>query len=675
MQRFFHKIFTSKLAQEIGFVGILGDLVSVQKNAPREIFHFFDRFFSCVIFSYQKELPQIIKILETLKIHSLEMIFLDAITPPAKSSSQDSFSTQLQFSKKTQEQEIAQKDLESLKCFFSSIVSFQTLPLKSETHPFSSPNICSSFPNLLEYKDTKNLTHSEKYSSHLDSLSALETQLDTMPKKLDMLNSNIKKLQTDIQTQNSSLENLESTSKKSQADISVANEKYWQLKNHVLNESKKIEQQKNLKQQREITQNQLLQEEIATAELEKKRADLQKEIQLCEAEEKELKEKEQEFLLKNREIQDKLHLFLPQLEYSEKAKQRLESELKFNQDLLERKNQQIESFLKEIEDEQVKKEAAEKIKQKEEQRIIAKREWESQKEICDSLEEQKKNKEEEYHQLSKKLSEEQTAYYESESQISQFTERAKNFEEQLREQFVTTAEEVLRNFTEENFALSTAKIELQGLQNKMTSFAQVNLGAQEEYQQTHERLTFLNEQKEDLQSSIESLASSISEINKNSKGTFVDMYQKINENFQTLFAMVFPGGEANLVLTNEKNLLDTGVEIFAQPAGKRNQHLGLFSSGERSLISLIFIFAVLTANPSVFCFLDEVDAALDMVNVSRIVAVIQEIAKKNQMVIITHNQKTILAGDTAIGVTMLQEGVSRIFSVNLQEKKENAVPS
>ena len=150
--------FTSKLAQEIGFVGILGDLVSVQKNAPREIFHFFDRFFSCVIFSYQKELPQIIKILETLKIHSLEMIFLDAITPPAKSSSQDSFSTQLQFSKKTQEQEIAQKDLESLKCFFSSIVSFQTLPLKSETHPFSSPNICSSFPNLLEYKDTKNLT-------------------------------------------------------------------------------------------------------------------------------------------------------------------------------------------------------------------------------------------------------------------------------------------------------------------------------------------------------------------------------------------------------------------------------------------------------------------------------------------------------------------------------------
>ena len=259
----------------------------------------------------------------------------------------------------------------------------------------------------------------------MDSLSALETQLDTMPKKLDMLNSNIKKLQTDIQTQNSSLENLESTSKKSQADISVANEKYWQLKNHVLNESKKIEQQKNLKQQREITQNQLLQEEIATAELEKKRADLQKEIQLCEAEEKELKEKEQEFLLKNREIQDKLHLFLPQLEYSEKAKQRLESELKFNQDLLERKNQQIESFLKEIEDEQVKKEAAEKIKQKEEQRIIAKREWESQKEICDSLEEQKKNKEEESnHQLSKKLSEEQTCLlYQSESKFLTFTER------------------------------------------------------------------------------------------------------------------------------------------------------------------------------------------------------------------------------------------------------------
>ena len=106
------------------------------------------------------------------------------------------------FSKKLQKQELAQKDLESLKCFFSSIVSFQTLPLKPEIHPFSSPNICSSFPNLLEYKDTKNLTHSEKYLSHLDSLSALEKQLDSTPKKIDMLNSNIKKLQTDMQTQN-----------------------------------------------------------------------------------------------------------------------------------------------------------------------------------------------------------------------------------------------------------------------------------------------------------------------------------------------------------------------------------------------------------------------------------------------------------------------------------------
>ena len=134
--------------------------------------------------------------------------------------------------------------------------------------------------------------------------------------------------------------------------------------------------------------------------------------------------------------------------------------------------------------------------------------------------------------------------------------------------------------------------------------------------------------------------------------------------------MVFPGGEANLVLTNEKNLLDTGVEIFAQPAGKRNQHLGLFSSGERSLHKFDFYLCGTYSKFSVFCFLDEVDAALDMVNVSRIVAVIQEIAKKNQMVIITHNQKTILTGDTAIGVTMLQEGVSRIFSVNLQEKQK-----
>ena len=130
------------------------------------------------------------------------------------------------FSKKLQKQELAQKDLESLKCFFSSIVSFQTLPLKPEIHPFSSPNICSSFPNILEYKDlSKNLTHSEKYLSHLDSLSALEKQLDSTPERIDMLNSPINKLQTDMQTQNTSSENLETAIKKSQADISVANRK------------------------------------------------------------------------------------------------------------------------------------------------------------------------------------------------------------------------------------------------------------------------------------------------------------------------------------------------------------------------------------------------------------------------------------------------------------------
>ncbi len=654
-------------AQEIGFIGILGDLVSVQKTAPRETFHFFDRFFSCVVFSHQKKLLQIVEILEKLQIHSLEMIFLDSLIPQfQKPSSEDSFITQLQFSGKLQKQE-------NLKSFFSPITSFKTLPLKTEVNPFYSPNVFSSFPNLLEYKNTKSFTQSEKYLAHLGSLAAYQTQIDTTQKELDSLNYVMKKLQTDIQTQKKSLEILEVEIKQSQAEIFSANEKYWQLKNHYLNESKIVEQQKKLKQQREATQKQLFQEEKETSEMTKKRANLKKEIQLCETQEKEWKQKEQELLLKNKEVQEKLHLFLPQLEYSEKAKQRSESDLKFNQDLLKRKNQQIESFLKSIEDKQTQKEAAETIKQKEEQKMIAKKTWQSQKEISNSLEEQKKKKEEEYHLLTKKLAEEQTAYYESEAQISQFAERVKNFEEQLQEQFSTTADEVLRNFGEQNFDLSNAKEEMQKLQNKMPSFSQVNLGAKEEYQETHEKLTFLNEQKEDLQSSIESIASSIAEINKNSKGTFWDMYQKIDENFQTLFAIVFQGGNAKLVLTNEKNLLDTGVEIFAQPAGKRNQHLGLFSSGERSLIGLIFIFAVLSANPSVFCFLDEVDAALDMVNVSRIVAVIQEVSKTNQMVIITHNQKTILAGDIAIGVTMLQEGVSRVFSVDIQEKQKKMV--
>ncbi len=202
-------------------------------------------------------------------------------------------------------------------------------------------------------------------------------------------------------------------------------------------------------------------------------------------------------------------------------------------------------------------------------------------------------------------------------------------------------------------------------QGELREMGGVNLGAPEEYEQLTTRLGFLTTEKADLDRAIQDLETSIRKMNQESRRRFRETFDKVNEQFQALFPRVFGGGEARLVLTDSDDPLLAGVDIVAQPPGKKLQSLNLLSGGEKALTAISLIFSFFLIKPSPFCLLDEVDAPLDDVNVGRFNRLIQSMTGQSQFIIITHNKRTMEIGDLLYGVTMEEAGVSKIVSVNL----------
>ena len=184
----------------------------------------------------------------------------------------------------------------------------------------------------------------------------------------------------------------------------------------------------------------------------------------------------------------------------------------------------------------------------------------------------------------------------------------------------------------------------------------------EEYQEHKKREDFFAEQREDLQKSLESTYQAIQKINKTSRDAFLQTFEQIRSNFQAVFEELFNGGETELRLTDESDVLEAGIDIIACPPGKRPQSITQLSGGERSLVAIALLFAIFKIKPSPFCVLDEVDAALDEANVLRFTNLIRKYAEQTQLIIITHNKRTMEIADTMYGVTMEQAGVSKIVS-------------
>ncbi len=212
--------------------------------------------------------------------------------------------------------------------------------------------------------------------------------------------------------------------------------------------------------------------------------------------------------------------------------------------------------------------------------------------------------------------------------------------------------------------------ELEEARDALLRFKAVNLMAEEEFLEQKKRFDFLVEQRRDLRESIDSTQTAIRKIDEESKNQFLKAIEVVNTNFREVFALVFKGGHAEVKLIEPENPLESGVEIVAQPPGKRVQNLALLSGGEKSLTSMAFMFALFRYKPSPFCFLDEVDAALDEVNLGRFLDLMKAIKNETQFIIITHNYKTMEVADYIYGTTMEEPNITKLYSVKLEKKEE-----
>ncbi|WP_067838670.1 chromosome segregation protein SMC [Amphibacillus sediminis] len=215
--------------------------------------------------------------------------------------------------------------------------------------------------------------------------------------------------------------------------------------------------------------------------------------------------------------------------------------------------------------------------------------------------------------------------------------------------------------------IKQARQEVKLIKRAISELGTINLGAIDEYNRIKERHQFLAEQQQDLIEAKETLYAVISEMDQEMERRFHDTFAQIKEEFSTVFRQLFGGGHAALTLTDPQQLLTTGVEIKAQPPGKKAQQLALLSGGERALTAIALLFAILRVRPVPFCVLDEVEAALDDANVDRFSRYLKEYSKQTQFIVITHRKGTMEGADVLYGVTMQESGVSRFVSVKLEE--------
>ncbi|HEY3426043.1 MAG TPA: AAA family ATPase, partial [Negativicutes bacterium] len=189
-----------------------------------------------------------------------------------------------------------------------------------------------------------------------------------------------------------------------------------------------------------------------------------------------------------------------------------------------------------------------------------------------------------------------------------------------------------------------------------------------EYARVQERYQFLQKQSQDLMAAKEYLATIINDIDKTMSKQFSEAFRKINDYFGEIFGRLFGGGKAHLQLVEPNNLLDSGIEIFVQPPGKKQQNLMILSGGERALTVIALLFAFLAYRPAPFSVVDEIDAALDEANVERFSDFLRDYSQHTQFIVVTHRRNTMEAADVIHGVTIEESGVSRLLSVKLKEK-------
>ena len=236
---------------------------------------------------------------------------------------------------------------------------------------------------------------------------------------------------------------------------------------------------------------------------------------------------------------------------------------------------------------------------------------------------------------------------------------------ELWEEYELTPSQIVDSVRPDN--LAKAQKEVNDLKGQIRDLGSIHIDSIEEYKKTKERYDFMCEQRLDLENTAAKLRQVISQMTETMKEQFKEKFHLINQNFNEVFVELFGGGKAELILEDEEHILDCGIDIRVQPTGKKLQNMMLLSGGEKALTAIALLFAILKLNPAPFCILDEIEAALDDVNVYRFADYLRKFSKETQFLVITHRKGTMEIADSVYGVTMEENGISKLLSIQLNQ--------
>ncbi len=501
------------------------------------------------------------------------------------------------------------------------------------------------------------------------------TEIKSLEKELKQIEEKIKQLKTEKKEYESKISEILASLESKQNDfntlqITFATEEQ-KIKNFEL-EVLKLDSKKD-KLKDDIEQNKQEQEKSKTLQEahSKEMADL-------ETENNELNIQIESFVKKNQDAQkyiedlkfDITNLQVSVSSFDESGESIDEFVNKLNEDI-EENNKQIQSKMTLRENILVQNEELKKsnIDLKEE---IRKQEEDAKNSSgkVQELKEERTNKNNKLNLIENEISEKQNIIEELKNQISKQEVKISKFELELEqivnkmwEEYEITPNNV--KDIEKTTTPNKVQKEVNELRNQIKDIGSVNIDSIKEYQEVKERYDFLSTQREDLENTISKLKKLINEIVDTMKEQFNEKFKLINKNFKETFNQLFGGGKAELKLDDDSNVLECGIEIEVQPPGKKLQSMSLLSGGERAFTAIALLFAILKINPAPFCVLDEIEAALDDVNVSRFAEYLKKFNDNTQFLVITHRKGTMEAADTMYGITMEEKGISKLLSMNM----------
>ena len=411
----------------------------------------------------------------------------------------------------------------------------------------------------------------------------------------------------------------------------------------------------------------------------KNKADFQEKIQAINEENEKLKKIITEFAELNKDNQkyvDDLNFDITNLKISvssfdesessiEEIQERIHSEIESTNRSIENKKTQIEQI---IQDNFDLEKAIEEIKEKIEK---IKEEVKNSGSKIEELKEKRIQKNEKLAEQEEEINHKLKIIEDLKSQMVKVDVKKTKLEEDINgiinkmwEEYELTPNNVVDYRKPENVQLTQKKVK--DLRNEIKELGSVNVDSIEEYKNLKDRYDFMCEQRVDLESTMAKLRKIISDMTSIMKEQFKEKFEMINKNFAEVFKELFGGGTASLRLEDKDNILECGIEITVQPPGKKLQNMMLLSGGEKAFTAIALLFAILKINPAPFCVLDEIEAALDDVNVYRYAEYLKKFSKNTQFLVITHRKGTMEAADTVYGITMEENGISKLLSMKLK---------